>query len=275
MSIFQYEFMQRAFLVGACISLIIPCMGTIVVLKRHSMIGDALSHMSLAGVLAGLLIGINPIAGSVIACVTAGISIEWLRKKFPAYAEISIAIIMSLGIGLAGVLSGFFKGSTNIDSFLFGSIVLIDNFELILILCVSFVVLLSFLLLYKELFLIVLDERLARLSGVRVSVVNTIFTILTALTVAIAARTVGALIVSSLMVIPVAISMQWAKSYKQTVIYASIISLCITLGGLFLSYYLNLKPGGTIVLLGIAVLLCTFMVKAIIKKCYIKRENNK
>lgn len=275
MNIFQYEFMRRAFLVGACISLIIPCMGTIVVLKRHSMIGDALSHMSLAGVLAGLLIGINPIAGSVIACVLAGIGIEWMRKKFPAYAEISIAIIMSLGIGLAGVLSGFVKGSTNIDSFLFGSIVLIDNFELMLILCVSFVVLLSFLLLYKELFLIVLDERLARLSGVHVNVVNTIFTILTALTVAIAARTVGALIVSSLMVIPVAISMQWAKSYKQTVIYASIISLCITLGGLFLSYYLNLKPGGTIVLLGIGILLCTFIVKAIMKKRYVKRDNSK
>lgn len=223
MEIFQYDFMQRAFIVGILLAIIVPCIGVIVVLKRLSMIGDALSHTSLAGVAAGLVIGINPILGAVVTCMIAAFAIEAIRKKIPKYSEMSIAIVMSAGIGLAGVLSGFVKNTANFNSFLFGSIVAISNFELILVIVISVLVLLAFIFLYKELFYVAFDEQAAKLAGVPVRGINIIFTVLTAAVVSIAARTVGALIVSSMMVIPVACAMQFAKSYRQTVLY-SIIS---------------------------------------------------
>ncbi|NYB75811.1 metal ABC transporter permease [Sedimentibacter hydroxybenzoicus DSM 7310] len=262
-SILEYDFMRRAFVVGILLAFIIPCVGIIVVLKRLSMIGDALSHTSLAGVAAGLVMSINPILGSIIACIIAALGIEIIRKKIPKYAEMSIAIIMSAGVGLAGVLSGFVKNSANFNSFLFGSIVAISNFEMLLVILISCTVMLIFFFLYKELFYIALDERAARLAGIPVKTVNFVFTILTAVTVSVAARTVGALIVSSLMVIPVACAMQFGKSYKQTVIYSVCFAVFFMVAGLYISYYQRLKPGGTIVLIGVICLILILIIKSI------------
>lgn len=250
MEIFAYDFMRKAFLAGALLAVIIPCIGVTVVLKRVSMIGDALSHASLAGVAAGLLMGFSPIAGAIATSVIAALGIEAIRKKMPKYAEVSVAITMSAGVGLAGVLSGFTGGSGSFNSFLFGSIVSISDFDMMLITATGFAVIIVFLLLYKELFFIAFDERSARLSGVKVGVVNTVFTILTAITVSVSARTVGALVVSSLMVIPVTCAMQIAKSYKSTLLCGILFALSFTVVGLFLAFYLGLRPGATIVLVG-------------------------
>lgn len=250
MDIFAYDFMRRAFIAGILLAVIIPCIGVVVVLKRLSMIGDALAHTSLAGVAAGLLMGFNPVAGAVAASMAAAFGIEAIRKEIPKYAELSVAITMSAGVGLAGVLSGFVSGSGSFNGFLFGSIVSIDNFELALVVATSLSVMLAFAALYKELFCVAFDERSARLSGVRVGIVNTVFTLLTAITVSVAARTVGALIVSSLMVIPVTCAMQIAKSYRKTVILSILFAVAFTVAGLALSFYLGLRPGAAIVLAG-------------------------
>lgn len=265
-AILEYDFMRRAFIVGILLAVIIPCIGIIVVLKRLSMIGDALSHASLAGVASGLIMGINPVLGAVAACIIASLGIEFIRKKLPKYSEMSIAIIMSAGIGLAGVLSGFVKSAANFNSFLFGSIVAISDFEMIVVACISCSVIFTFILLYKELFYIALDERAARLAGIPVGIVNFIFTILTAVTVSVAARTVGALIVSSLMVVPVACAMQLGKSYKQTVLYSICFAVFFTITGLFVSYYARLKPGGTIVLIGVLSLVIILTIKKVLSK---------
>lgn len=269
MEIFTYDFMRKAFLAGILLAVIIPCIGVIVVLKRLSMIGDALSHASLAGVAAGLLMGFNPVAGAVVTSIVAALGIEGIRKKIPKYAELSVAITMSAGVGLAGVLSGFVSGSASFNNFLFGSIVSIDDFEIALILTTGFVVITSFLLLYKELFFIAFDERSARLAGVKVGLVNTIFTLLTAVTVSVSARTVGALVVSSMMVVPVACAMQVAKSYRMTLIWGVLFALLFTVTGLFLAFYLGLRPGATIVLTGCAVLVCMLFLGGI-KKTLVK-----
>lgn len=259
--ILQYSFMHRAFIVGILLAVIVPCIGIIVVLKRLSMIGDALSHTSLAGVAIGLILGINPILGAIIACIIAALGIEAIRKNIPKFSEMSIAIIMSAGIGLAGILSGYVKSSANFNSFLFGSIVAINDFEMYLVMGISCIIILSFVFLYKELFYIALDERGARLAGVPVKAVNFVFTLLTAITVSIAARTVGALIVSSLMVVPVACGMQLGKSYKQTVIYSVLFAVLFTIAGLTVSYYAGLKPGATIVLTGVTCLILILLTK--------------
>lgn len=261
LSIFAYAFMQKAFLVGILLALIIPCIGIIIVLKRLSMIGDALAHTSLAGVATGLIFGFNPVLGAMAACVVAALGIDIIRKKLPKFSELAIAVIMSTGIGLAAVLSGFVKSAANFNSFLFGSIVAVTDFELMLVVLVSLIVLLTFILLYKELFFIAYDEEAARLAGVPVKVVNFVFTLMTAITISVAARTVGALIVSSMLVIPVACGMQFGRSYRQTVLLSVAFALLFTIAGLFIAYYAGLKPGGTIVLTGVLCLLVILGVK--------------
>lgn len=260
--IFEYEFMRKAFLVGILLAVVMSCIGLIVVLKRLSMIGNALSHTSLAGVAFGLIFNINPVLGAVFACIIASFSIEIVRKKIPKYSEMSIAIITSAGIGLAGILSGFVKNAATFNSFLFGSIVAISDFEVVMVVGISILVLAAFTLLYKELFLITFDENTANLSGVPVKTVNFIFTILTAVTVSVAARTVGALIVSSMMVVPVSCAMQFGKSYKQTLFYSIAFAVSFTIVGLLAAYYLGLKPGSTIVIVGVITLALIFIVKS-------------
>ena len=265
MSILQYGFMQRAFLVGILLAVITPCIGITIVLKRMSMIGDALSHSSLAGVVLGLILGVNPVAGAVVMCIVAALGIEAIRKKIPRYSEVAISIVMSAGIGLAGVLSGFVENGASLNSFLFGSIVSISEGELALVVVISVLVLAAVLFFYRELFYIGFDENAARISGVPVKTINFIFTLLTALTVSIASRTVGTLIVSSMLVIPIACGMQVGRSYKAVMIIGVITALITTVIGLTLSYYIGLKPGGTIVLLEVGCFLILTLVSRYLK----------
>ncbi len=262
--LFQYEFMRNAFIVGILISLIIPCIGVVVVLKRLSMIGDTLSHISLAGVAAGLVTGINPVAGAVTFSILAAFGIEKIRKLFSQYTEVSLAVMMAAGVGIAGILSGFIKNSSSFTSFLFGSIVAVSKFELVIVLFLSIIVLLTFILLFRELFYITFDEESAKLAGIRVNEINFIFMLLTAATISISARTVGALVISSLMVVPVATAIQIARSYKQTVLYSIIFALISTISGLYISFYADFKPGATIVLVGVILLLIVMLIKKII-----------
>lgn len=251
---FQLEFMRRAFLVGIMLSIVIPCIGVVMVNKRNSMIGDALSHVSLAGVTIGLIFRVNPIITAIISCAIASFSIEIMRRYFPKNSDISTAIMMSLGIGLAAVLSDFVKGAANFNSFLFGSIVAISDFEVILVTLVFFIVITVFTVLYKALLYVSFDEVGARLAGIKVQSVNIIFTFLISLSISIASRTVGVLMVSSLMVVPVACALRVSKSYFQTVIYSILFGMTFTISGITISFYQGLKPGGTMVLIGIAVL---------------------
>lgn len=260
---FKYEFMQVAFLVGILLSIAIPLVGTHVVFKRLSMTGDALSHTSLAGVAIGLLFGYNPLIAAMITAVIAALIIELMRKKFYKYSELSIAIVLSAGIGLAGVLSSF-TPMANFNTYLFGSIVAITSTEMYLTIGLFILVTLAYFLFYKELMFIAYNEESAKVSKVPVNVLNILFTVLTALTVAVASRTIGALIVSSLMVVPVAAAMQVAKSYKATVFTSIGVAFTSVVVGLTLSFYYGLKPGGTIVLVSILCLLIAIFVKYIV-----------
>lgn len=261
MEIFQYDFMRRAFLAAAMIAVIAPCIGAPIVLKRLSSIGDATSHSALAGIALGLVLGINPILSAVIFSILAVLGIEALRKVFKFYGEIATVVVMSAGIGLTAVLSGFItNGSSNLNSFLFGSIVAISDFEMYLTIGLGIAVIAVSALLYKELFFVTFDEEAARLSGVPVGTINFVIMTLTAITVSVASRVVGALMISSLLVIPVAAAMTIAKSYKQTMVLSIIFAEIFTLAGLFISYYLDLRPGGTIVLLGVIFLIIIMLV---------------
>lgn len=252
---FSYGFMQKALAAGALIAAGMALIGMITVLRRQSMIGDALSHASLAGVALGLILGINPVGAAVVTAVISAFAIELFRHFFPKLSEMAIAIVMSAGIGLAGVLSGFVTAA-NFNSYLFGSIVSIPDGEFRLAVICSLAVIAVSLLLYKELFYISFDAEAAVLSGVPVRTVQFVFTLMTAVTIAVAARTVGALVVSSQLVLPVASAMQMAKSYRNTYRLAIALSLLYTVLGLIISFELDIKPGGTIVLTSLLGLSC-------------------
>lgn len=257
MEIFTLAFMQRAIVVAIFISIITPLIGNIIVFKRLSTIGDALSHSCLAGVAVGLFLSLSPILVAIIFSILSAIIIEYIRRTIPNYAELATAIVLSFGVGVAAVFSGFVKNAASFNSFLFGSIVAISNAELAAVIILSAVVIVTMLILYRELFYISFDEEGAELSGVRVRTVNLVFTILTAIVVSIAARTVGSLVISSLMIIPVACAMLISKSYKQNIILSVVFALLFTVAGLMITAFYDLKPGGTIVLIGIGVFLVT------------------
>ena len=257
---FSYDFMRRAFIVGILVSIIVPLIGTFVVNKKNSMVGDALSHSSLAGVALGLIFGINPVIAAIFVCVIAAFGIEIIRKNFAKSSDLSTAIVMSSGIGLAAILSDFVPGAVNFQSFMFGSIVAIPDIELYTVIIVSFIVIVTYVLLYKKLVYIIFDEDGARLSNINVGLINKIFTFLIAITVAIASRTVGALMVSSLMVIPVSCAIMVSHSFKRTVINSSLFGVLFTIIGINMSYYFQLKPGGSIVLTGLLVLIILMIV---------------
>lgn len=263
MEILTYSFMQRAIIVGLLISVITPLIGNIIVLKRLSNMGEALSHCCLAGVAIGLFIGINPITGAVIVSVLSALLIDKIRLMFPQYQEMSVSIILSLGIALAAIFSGFVNNTQSFSSFLFGSVVAITFEEMLYIVVLSIAVILIFIFYYKELFYITFDEQGAYLDGVNTNKTNFIFTILIAITVSVSSKIVGALIISSLMIIPVACSMLISKSYKQNILFSLLFAMFFTLFGLILSGIYDLKPGGTIVLTGIFTL---FIVKFLSSK---------
>lgn len=260
LTMFSYSYMVRAFVAGIIVSILVSCLGNVMVHKRLSMIGDSLAHTSLAGVAIGLIAGINPIVGAVVACLVGALFIEGIRKKIGMHSEMAVAVVLSFGVGLAGVLSGFISNGADFSSFLFGSIIATTKTDLILISVIAVIVLALYIFLFKKIFLISFDENSARILGVKVDLINIVITILTALTVSVASRIVGTLIISSLMVVPVAAATVIARSYKMQVIASILLSVGSTVLGLVLSFLYGLKPGGTICLITVAIfVICTFI----------------
>ncbi len=261
MNILEYEFMRRALIIGVCISVITPLMGQSIVLKGLSNIGEALSHTALSGIALGLLIGIDPLIGAICMSLLGALSIEVISKWFSGYEEIATTIILSLGIGLASIFSGYIDNSALLNGYMFGSLVAVSDLEIYLTLALSVVVVVVYILNYNNLFNIAFDTDIARLRGVKVKRVNFLFTVCCAITVSVASRTVGALIVSSLLVIPVACAFKVSKSYFSSIFISIGFALFFTLSGLLLSFYFDVKTGGAIVLIGIFTLVVLLLIK--------------
>lgn len=268
-----YDFMKRAFIVGSLLAIIIPMIGVIMINRKTSMIGDALSHTSLAGIGLGLILGQNPIVWSLIVSVIAAFAIELIRKKFSEYGDMATAIIMSAGIGIAAILSDFAPGGTSFESYLFGSITTLTKGDLFMAIGVSLAVIFISLYLYWALLYNSIDPTMARLAGVRVDLVGGIFTFLTAITVAISAKMVGALMVTSLMVIPVATALLVGKSYKETYFLSIVFALIALLSGIVLSYKYGIKTGGATVVLAVAGLILVSLISSLYKKIMKKKED--
>ena len=268
--ILQYEFLQNAFLTGIIIGIIAPLIGVFVVVRRLSLIADALSHVTLAGIAASLLLEkrflpvgtLNPIYMGMFFSVAGSLLIEKLRSVYRHYEELAIPIIMSGGVGLSVLFISLADGfNTDLFSYLFGSVSAVTRLDLWTILIISIFVILIVIMLYKELFIISFDEEHAKASGLPVKGLHLLFMIMVALVIASSMRIVGVLLVSSLMTLPVAAAIRIANGFKQTIIYSIIFGETSVLGGLIISYYLDLAPGGTIVIISIIILMATIFVK--------------
>ncbi|WP_313798257.1 metal ABC transporter permease [Cytobacillus sp.] len=273
--ILQYEFLQNAFLTGIIIGIIAPLIGVFIVVRRLSLIADALSHVTLAGIAASLLLekkfiglsGLNPLYMGMVFSVTGSLFIEKLRAVYKHYQELAIPIILSGGIGLGAIFISLADGfNTDLFSYLFGSVSAVSRADLWTILLISIFVIAMIILLYKELFLLSFDEEHAKASGIAAKSIHFIFIVMVALVIAASMRIVGILLVSSLMTLPVAASIRIAKGFKQTIFYAVLFGETSVLGGLLLSYYLDLAPGGTIVIIAVLILILTILIKKITVK---------
>ncbi len=267
LTIFQYDFMVRAFVAGIITAIIAPSIGIFLVTRRYSFMADTLAHVSLSGVAIGYLTGTQPIAGAIVASVAAALCVEQLRSKGRVIGESALALFLSGGLALSAVLLSAARSvNLNLSSILFGSIATVSTSDVWFIAVLGCIVLLIVIVLYKQLLAISIDEELATASGLPVALVNRIIVVLAAVTVSLSMRIVGVLLVGALMVIPVITAMQLRQSFLRTLLLSIVLSLFSVIAGLFLSYYLGFASGGTIVLITIALFFLSSFWKAVTMK---------
>ncbi|MCA0992921.1 MULTISPECIES: metal ABC transporter permease [Bacillales] len=271
-ALWKFEFLQNAFMAGILIGVIAPLLGVFIVVRRQALIADALSHITLAGIAASLLLGkystfwqgVNPVYMGMGFSAAGSLFIEQLRKVYKHFEELAIPITLSGGIGLGVVFLSLADGfNSDLFNYLFGSVIAISRSDLMAVAIISVIVVIVVTLLYKELFFLSFDEEQAIVSGVRAKWIHFIFILLVAFVIAVSMQIVGVLLVSALMTLPVAASIRIARGFKQTIAYSIIFGEMAVLGGLVLAYYLDIAPGGTIVLLSAFILLFVLLVKRI------------
>ncbi len=257
---FQYEFMQNAMIAGLIVSILCPTIGLFIVLRRNSMLGDTLSHSSFAGVAIGLVLGVNPILSSFIFTTLCAIIIEFLRGYFKKYAELVMSIVLTLSLGIAIILISSGKTTAKVNSILFGSILTISSEDLIIISIAGVICLLILALIYNKLVYVIFDEEGAKTAGIKVNLINYLFSILVGATISLSIRVMGILVISSIIVVPVATAMQLKKSFSKTLFFSILFGFIDIILGLIASYYLNSASGGTIAVTSVIVLILTIII---------------
>lgn len=267
---FEYDFLRHTFLTGLLIGIIAPLLGTFIVVRRLSLLADALSHVTLAGIAFGLFldkkfaVGITPLYGGMAFSVLGSIFIEKLRGVYHAYQELAIPIILSGGVGLSLIFISLADGfNTELFNYLFGSVSAVSKQDFLSIAGIAVFIVIIITLFYKELVTLSFDEEHAKVSGIHAKRIHLLFIVLTALVIAASIRIVGVLLVSALMTLPVAASMRLARGFKQMMFLSIVFGELAVIIGLISGYYLSIPPGGTIVMVSIIILLLSIALKRI------------
>ena len=254
MTFFEFlepAFMQRALLAALVVGLCAPLVGIFLVQRRLSLMGDGLGHIALTGVALGFLLQTNPVATAVIVASIGAIVVELIRAYGKTSGDVALAVLFYGGIAGGVLLIGLSSKRSNVNllSYLFGSLTTVSKFDIALIVSLALVIFLVTLLLKKSLFALCHDSEFAQVSGIPVKLLSMVLAVMTAVTVTIAMRVVGLLLVSALMIIPVATAQQLSKSFTGTRIMASVIGGIAAVSGVITSFYLDLAPGALIVVL--------------------------
>ena len=258
----SYEFIQRALIAGSFIALVCSLLGVQLVLRRLSLIGDGLSHVTFGGVALGLVFGVYPIYIAIPFVIICSLGILQLIDRAKIYGDAAIGIVSSIGIAI-GILLASLAGGFNIDlfSFLFGNILAISKTEVIISIALSAVVLGAILIYYYEIFSITFDEEFAKASGINTKRINSIIVVLTAVTVVLAMKVVGIMLTSALLILPAVSAFQIAKGFKNSLLISSVIAILSVISGIFLSFVLNLPTGACIVVINFLCLCMIFLFK--------------
>lgn len=254
--ILQYSFMRYAFLSGIFIGILCPIIGVFLVLKNLSLIADGVAHISFGGIALGIILGINPTYMILIFSIIGSLLVNYVIRRTKLYGDTAIAILLSTGLAIGITIISIAKGTNfNINAYLFGSLLAIDKKDLISIILIGIPVIILATVFYRPLLYITFDEDSAKASGLPIEHLNILLVILSAITIAITIKVAGILLTSALIVIPVATGIQVSKSFRNTLINSLIIGIISVISGLLLSYYLNIAPGGAIVLVNVLIFL--------------------
>ena len=249
LEMFEYEFMQRAFLAGMMIAILASVSGTFVVLKRYSLMSETLAHSALVGVAVGLVAGYNPLWVAVVVAMLSAWLIEYLRTSFSLYSDSILAILLSGSLAVAIIivsLGGAFNNS--LFSYLFGSVLSVTTEDLWTILIFGSLSLGVLLIFSKELYFITYDEEVAQVSGIKVKALNFLLVSVVAIIIALSIRVVGSLLIGALMVIPTVSALQYRVGFVKTVLISVFFALLSVVAGMIFSFYFSLPSGATIVL---------------------------
>lgn len=270
--LWTYSFLRYAFIAAVVIGFTAPLIGSFVVVRRMSLIADALSHVTLAGISFSLFLGqylaffmdVNPLYMGTLISVLAALGLNWLRGKYIHFQELSIPIMMSAGMGFSAIFISLSRGfSVDLSTLLFGSISAVSQSDIVLIVSVAVITLTVILTFYKQLLFLSFDEEQAKVSGLPSRWLHALFMFVVALVIAVSMRIVGTLLVSSLITLPVAAALRFTSSFKQTILWSIVFGELATIGGLVLAYDLDVAPGGVIVLIAVAILATVMLLEKV------------
>jgi len=255
---FDREYMQLALAAGLAVGATAPLVGTFLVQKRLSLMGDGIGHVAFAGVAAGLLAGTSPVWTALLFAVVGAVAIEWLRLRKRASGDLALAVFFYSGIAGGVVLTGLADSlNGGVLTYLFGSILTVSSSDTLTIVALGVVILAAVGATWRALFSVILDEEAARVAGMPVDALSLGLAALAAVTVVAAMRVVGILLVAALMVLPVGAAQRLARSFRATLLWAVAVGVGSVVAGLALARIAALAPGATIVLVAAATFLVT------------------
>lgn len=256
LEILSYGFIQRALLAGTLIAVLCSVLGVFLVLRRMSLIGDGLAHVTFGSTAIALALKLYSAASLLVSLpivLLASLGILKLTEKARLSGDAAIGIVSSLGIS-AGIILASVGGGYNVDllSYLFGNILSISSEEVAIAIGLFCVVMVLLALYFQDLFAITFNEELAKVSGIRTNTINAVLVLLTALSVVLAMKLVGIMLISSLLILPAASALQLARSFKGCVAMAAIQGCCSVVSGIFISFYTNLPTSATVMMVNFA-----------------------
>ena len=253
MSPLAFDFMQRALIAALLVGLAAPAVGVFLVQRRLSLMGDGIGHIALTGVALGFLLGTAPVLTAVVVASIGAVVIELVRQQGRTGGDVALALMFYGGIAGGVLLIGLSPGGSNANllSYLFGSLTAVSPTDVVVISVLSGALLLTLAVVGRQMFAVCHDEEYARVAGLPVRTLNILLAVMTALTVTVAMRVVGLLLVSALMVVPVATAQQLVRGFRATVVVALGAGVFASVSGVLGSYYADTAPGALIVVVAL------------------------
>lgn len=266
--IFSYSFMLRALIVGVLVALCAALLGTSLVLKRYSMIGDGLSHVGYGAFAIAAAANLTPLYVAIPTVIIAAFFLLRLSRSSKINGDSAIAILSSSALAIGMIVLSVTKVSIDVNSYMFGSILALTDNDVIISAICSVIVCVMYLVFYHRIFAVTFDENFSSATGIRSGIYNTLIAVLTAIIIVVGMRLMGALLISSLMIFPSLTSMRLCKSFRGVTICSVAVSVFCFTAGLILSYYIDIPTGAGIVVLN---LIC-FLISAFIGKITKRNE---